>query len=80
MDALHNSNYELPKTYFEVKHAIYSSNNCIIIIIIKRGRQCKAESNIHPLSPKNPAPQYQPIDKNKRKEKIVEDYCRGRAV
>ena len=33
----------------------------IIIIVIKKGRQCKAEreSDIHPISPKTPAPQYQ---------------------
>ena len=44
----------------------------IIIIIIKKGRQCKAErewSDIHPISPKTPAPQYQPIDIKKRKGK-----------
>ena len=36
----------------------------IIIIIINKGRQCKAEreSDVHPISPKTPAPQYQPID------------------
>ena len=35
-----------------------------IIIIIKKGQQCKAEteSDIHPISLKTPAPQYQPID------------------
>ena len=36
------------------------------------------ESDIHPISPKTPAPQYQPIDRKKRKEKI-EDYSRDRA-
>ena len=45
----------------------------IIIIIIKRGRQCKAES------PKTPAPQYQHFDRMKRKGKIVEDHSRDRA-
>ena len=35
----------------------------IIIIIIKKGWQCKAESDVHPISPKTPAPQYQPIDR-----------------
>ena len=48
----------------------------IIIIIIKKGRQCKAESDVHPISPKTPAPQYQPIDRKKRKGKRVEDYSR----
>ena len=46
-----------------------------IIIIIKRGRQCKAERESYtPISQKTPAPQYQPIDRKKRKGKIVEDY------
>ena len=38
------------------------------------------ESDIHPISLKTPAPQYQPIDRKKRKGKIVEDYSRDRAV
>ena len=38
------------------------------------------ESGIHPLSPKTPAPQYQPIDRKKRKGKKVEDYSRDRAA
>ena len=29
------------------------------------------ESDIHPISPKTQAPQYQPIDRKKRKPKIV---------
>ena len=37
----------------------------IIIIIIKKGWHCKAEkeSDIHSISPKNPAQQCQPINK-----------------
>ena len=48
---------------------------CIIIIIIKKSRQCKAEreSDVHPISPKTPAPQCQPIDRKKRKGKRVEN-------
>ena len=38
------------------------------------------ESDIHPISPKTPAPQYQPIDRKKRKGKRVEDYSRDRAA
>ena len=37
------------------------------------------ESGIHPISPKTPVPQYQPIDRKKRKGKKVEDYSRDRA-
>ena len=38
------------------------------------------ESGIHPISSKTPAPQYQPIERKKRKGKIVEDYSRDRAA
>ena len=38
------------------------------------------DSDVHPISPKTPAPQYQPIDRKKRKGKIVEDYSRDRAA
>ena len=52
-----------------------------IIIIIKKGRQCQAEREwIHPISPKTPAPQYQPIDRKKRNGIKVEDYSRDRAA
>ena len=37
------------------------------------------ESDLHRMSPKTPAPQYQPIDRKKTKGKIVEDYSRDRA-
>ena len=52
----------------------------INIIIIKKGRQCKAEreSDNHPISQKTSAPPYQPIDRKRRKWKIVEDYSRDR--
>ena len=50
----------------------------IIIIIIKTGPQCK--TYIHTISPKTPAPQYQPMDRNKRKGKMVVDYRRDRAT
>ena len=54
----------------------------LIIIIIKKGRHCKAEreSDIPIISPKTPAPQFQPRDRKKRKGKIVEDYSRDRAA
>ena len=38
------------------------------------------ESDTHSISPKTPAPQYQPIDRKKRKGKKVEDYSRDRAA
>ena len=58
------------------------TNNNIIIIIIKKGWLCKAEreSDVHTISPKTSAPQYQPIDRKKRKRKRVEYYSRDRAA
>ena len=38
------------------------------------------ESDVHLFSPKTPASQYQPIDRKKSKEKIVEDDNRDRAA
>ena len=38
------------------------------------------ESDVPPISPKTPAPQYQPINRKKRKGKRVEDYSRDRAA
>ena len=54
----------------------------IIIIIRKKVISVRlGESDIHLSSPpKTPAPQYQPIDRKKRKGKRVEDYSRDRAA
>ena len=53
----------------------------IIIIIIKKVSSARlGESDIHPISPKTPAPQYQPIDRKKRKGNRVEDNSRDRAA
>ena len=38
------------------------------------------ESDVHPISPQTPAPQYQPIDRKKKKGKRVEDYSSDRAA
>ena len=52
-----------------------------LIIIIKKGWQARlGESDIHPISAKTPAPQYQPIDRKKRKGKRVDDYSRERVA
>ena len=47
----------------------------IIILLLKElGSARLRESDIlHPISPKTPAPQYQPIDRKKRNRKIEED-------
>ena len=52
----------------------------IIIIKEKVGSARLRESDIHPISPKTPAPQYQPIDRKKRKRTRVEDNSRDRAA
>ena len=58
---------------------VISKNLGIIKIIIKIGRNARLrESDIHPISPKTIAPQYQPLDRKKRKGKIVKDYSKDR--
>ena len=53
----------------------------ILLLILKEvGSARLRESDIHPISPKTPAPQYQHVDRKKRKGKIVEDYSRDRAA
>ena len=53
----------------------------ILLLLLKKvGSESSRESYIHPISPKTPAPQYQPIDTKKRKGKGVEDYSRDRAA
>ena len=51
----------------------------LLLLLIKFGSARLRESDIHPISPKTPAPQYQPIDRIKRMGKI-EDYSRDRAA
>ena len=53
----------------------------LLLLLLKEVGQCKAkESDIHPISPKTPAPQYQAIDRKERKGKRVEDYSWDRAA
>ena len=52
----------------------------LLLLLKKVGSARLIESDIHPISPKTPAPQYQPIDRKKRKGKKVEDYSRDRAA
>ena len=52
----------------------------LLLLLKKVGGARLRESNVHPISPKTPAPQYQPIDRKKRKGKRVEDYSRDRAA
>ena len=48
----------------------------MIIIIIKKGRQCKAESELYTLSVRRPQLTIHSNDRKKRKGKRVEDYSR----
>ena len=52
----------------------------LLLLFKKVGGARLGESDIHPISPKTPAPQYQPIDRKKRKGKRVEDYRRDRTA
>ena len=66
--------------YFFDKHFPYSKIILLLLLLKKVGSARLRERGIHLLSPKTPAPQYQPIDRKKRKEKKVEDYSRDRAA
>ena len=50
------------------------------LLLKKVGSARLREIDVHPINPKTPAPQYQPIDRKKRKGKRVEDYSRDRAA
>ena len=56
------------------------SSRLLSLLLKVVGRAKLRESDIHPISPKTPAQQCQPIDRKKRKGKIVEDYSRDRAA
>ena len=52
-----------------------------LLLLLKKVSSARlGESDIHPISPKTPAPQYQPIGRKKRKGKRVEDYSRDRVA
>ena len=45
----------------------------LLLLLLKKVSSARlGESVIHPISPKTPAPQYQPIDRKKRKGKRVD--------
>ena len=53
----------------------------LLLLLLKKVSSARlGESDIHPISLKTPAPQYQPIDRKKREGKRVEDYSRDRAA
>ena len=56
-------------------------NKVLLLLLLKNVSSARlGESDIHPICPKTTAPQYQPIDRNKRKGNTVEDYSRDRAA
>ena len=52
----------------------------LLLLLKKVGSARLGESDIHPISPETPAPEYQPIDRKKRKGKRLEDCSRDRAA
>ena len=59
----------------------YNALFLLLLLLLKEIGSAKLrESDIRPISPKTPSPQYQPIDMKKRKGKRVEDYSRDRAA
>ena len=68
-------------TTFIQEHLACTYNQILLLLLLKKVSRARlGESDIHPISPKTPAPQYQPIDRKKRKGKRVEDYSRERAA
>ena len=57
-----------------------SQNIALLLLLKKVSSEKLRESDIHPISAKTSAPQFQPIDRKKRKGKRVEDYSRDRAA
>ena len=68
------------KLYNETEEGFKLLLLLLLLLLKKVGSAGLRESVTHPISPNTPAPQYQPIDRKKRKAKTVEDYSRGRAA
>ena len=72
------SHYKYPRK-IRIKSIVYVA--LLFLLLLKKvGSARLGESDIHPISPRTPAPQYQPIDRKKRKGKRVEGYSRDRAA
>ena len=66
---------------YDISYGIHTAFLLLLLLLLKKvGSVRLRESDVHPVSPKTTAPQYQPIDRKKRKGKIVEDYSRDRAA
>ena len=63
------------------RHILNEWSLLLLLLLLKKvGSARLRERDIHPISPKTPPSQYQPIDRKKRKGKRVEDYCRDRVA
>ena len=75
----HNNDAKKNLTRYIIAHWLSFAK--LLLLLLKKVSSARlGESNIHPISPKTPAPQYRPIDRKKRKGKRVEDYSRDRAA
>ena len=73
--------FECISEHSEAYQDIQRHIRALLLLLLKKvGSARLRESGIHPISPKTAAPQYQPIDRKKRKGKKVEDYSRDRAA
>ena len=67
------------RVYYKIQD--FCSGKVLLLLLLRKvGSARLSESGINLISPKTPAPQYQPIDRKKRKGKKVEDYNRDRAA
>ena len=68
---------QIMKACFEKKLMISKT----LLLSLKKVASARLRArDVHPISQKTPATQYQPIDRKKRKRKRVEDYSRDRAA
>ena len=71
----------MEEIYFECQKTSFFRRAVVLLSLLKKVGSARLRENVvHPISPKTPATQYQPIDRKKRKGKRVEDYSRDRAV
>ena len=75
-------NWNKSNNYDEIWGAVHPCSVLLLLLLLlkKVGSAKLRESDVHPISPKTLAPQYQPIDRKKRKGKGVEDYSRDIVV
>ena len=68
-----------------MSHSIFHAETILLLLLLllllkKVGSARLRESDVNHINTKTPAPQYQPIERKKRKGKRVEDYSRDRAA